>query len=143
MNLSKLFNPSYLFNATPGDFKYMALFIAFFLILLVGSFYLESWIKKHPRRQSLTHLLPNIGGRFRMFGLIGFIFLWVRYENLPYFSMRALFLAFLLYIVWVMGRSIYKVRTRFENTLETHTVRKERNKYLPRKKKGSKKSKRK
>lgn len=139
MNLGKLFSPSYLFNVSPGDFKFMALFIAFFLVLLVGSFYLEGWIKKHPRRQSLTHLLPNIGGRLRMFGLIGFIFLWIRYENLPYLSMRALLLAFLLYVAWVIGNSIYKVRTRLGETLVVHSKHKERNKYLPRKKKKSKK----
>ena len=74
-----------------------------------------------------------------MFGLIGFIFLWIRYENLPYLSMRALLLAFLLYVAWVIGNSIYKVRTRLGETLVVHSKHKERNKYLPRKKKKSKK----
>ena len=142
MNLEKLFNLNYLFDPRPGDFHTMAFFIALFLIVLVGSFYLERWIKRHPKRASLTHLLPNIGGRLRMLGLMGFILLWVRYENLPYFAIRFFFLAFLLYLLWVIGHSIYVVRTRLESTLETHSERKERNKYLPRSKKKTPKKKR-
>lgn len=142
MQLEKLFSLSYLFDPRPGIFSYMAFFVGLFLLILVGSFYLERWIKKHPKRPILIHLLPNIGGRMRMFGLIGFIFLWVRYESLPYFSIRFFFLLFLLYILWVIGHSIYMVRTRFEEKIETHTVKKERNKYLPRSKKKSTKKKR-
>lgn len=117
----------------------MPVLIAFFLVLLVGSFYLERWIKKHPKRPTLMHLLPNIGSRLRVLGLIGFLLLWIRYENLPYFSMRFFLLAFLLYILWIMSHSIYVVRTHFEETLEKYSKKKEQNKYLPRAKKKEKK----
>lgn len=142
MDLSKLFSLKYLFNPIPGDFSFMALFVGLFLVIIVGSFYLERWIRKHPKRNSISHLLPNIGGRLRVLGLLGFVLLWIRYEQLPYLSIRFFLILFLLYIGWVVGHSIYLVHRKFEATVETHTIKKEQNKYLPRKKKKAKAKKR-
>lgn len=139
MDLTQLFDLNYLFDPRPGDFRFMAFFVGLFLVIIVGSFYLDMWIRKHPRRTTLTHLLPNIGGRFRLLGIVGFVFLWIRYENLPYLSIRFFFLAFLLYLIWVMGHSVMKMRTRFETTMEIHQERQAQNKYLPRAKKRGKK----
>jgi hypothetical protein len=142
MDIGKLFDLTYLFNPRPGEFQYMAFFVGLFLLVIVGSFYLEKWIKSHPKRQSLTHILPHIGSRFRMLGIIGFIFLWIRYENLPFLSIRFFFLAFLLYFVFVIGDSIHKYKTKLYMVIEVNTGKKERNKYIPRQKKKKSKKRR-
>ena len=142
MDISKLFSLSYLFDPRPGTFSYMAFFVGFFLVIIIGSFYLDSWIKKHPKRRSLQHLLPGIAGHLRMLGLVGFIFLWVRYEKLPYLSLRFFFFLFLIYLLWVLGSSIHKYRTKLSDIVEKHTVKKTKSKYLPRQKKKKKKDRR-
>lgn len=135
MELGKLFSLSYLFQVYPGEFRYMAVLVTLFLILILGSFYLEAWIKKHPQRKSIQHLLPGISARLRLLGLVGFVFLWIRYENLPYLSMRALFLLFLIYTGVVMGRAVYRFKTHLPTTIEKHTKKKTTTSYLPKKKK--------
>ena len=82
MNLGKLFSLSYLFDRFPGSsFHYMIPCIVLFLVLIVGSFYLESWIRRHPLRSSLKTTLPHVVGRLRAFGIVGFVLLWIRYAE--------------------------------------------------------------
>lgn len=139
MNPFKLFNPSYLFDPQPGEFHFMLLFLIFFLLLTIGSFYVDAWVRKHPQRRSIKHLMPKMGQTLRVFGILGFVFLWVRYENLMLFSMRFLFLLYLIIIVAYIGNTIYKYRTKLPDVIEAHAHHKKHKKYLPKKKKGKKK----
>ncbi len=66
--------------------------------------------------------------------VIGLILLWVRFENLPYFSMRFFFLLFLLYIVWAFGRAIYLYKKRLPEVIALHHATKNADKYLPKRK---------
>src|SRR3989339_473825 len=103
MSPTKLFSLNYLFDVYPGSsFYYMLPLIIFFLILILGSFYLEKIIKGLPYRVSLQRVLPHFSGKIRFLGILGFVFLWVRYENLPYLAMRFFLLVYLLYIGWVI-----------------------------------------
>lgn len=140
MNPTQLFNLDYLFDPTPGDtFYYMVFFIILFLALILGSFYLESWIRKHPLRSALQSTLPHIGFHLRIFGMMGFVFLFVRYENMPYFSMRFLFVLYLLWIAVYVGMSLYRFKTTLPETIEEQHRLKKRAKYLPKKKTTKKK----
>ena len=135
MNPLQLLNPSYLFDTQPGELHSMVFFLVFFLVLTVGSFYVDMWIRKHPNRTSIKHLLPHFSQRLRIFGIVGFVFLWVRYENLQLMSMRFLFLLYFIFLVWYVGNAMYKYKTRLPELIEAHHARKKHKKYLPKRKK--------
>lgn len=134
MDLSKLLNPKYLFEVYPGEFSFMPFFIGLFVLLFLASLSVDRWMKRHPHHTSLKHLLPGFPEKLRILGVVGLIFLWVRYENLPYFSMRFFFLVFLLYIVWVIGHAIYLYKKRLPQVVAQHHAIKTADKYLPKKK---------
>lgn len=139
MNIFQLFSPSYLFTIQPGSsFKFMVPLIAFFLILAIGSFYLEKWIKKQPHKKAINELLPKLSSRIRLFGILGFVLLFCRYENIPYFAMRFVLLAYLIGILVYVGRSIYKYKKHLPELLEKKEKKEIHNKYLPKNKKGNK-----
>lgn len=140
MNISKFFDLSYLFELQPGSsFRFMVPLIAFFLILAIGSFYLEKWIKKQPHKKAITELLPKLSSRIRLFGILGFVLLFCRYENIPYFAMRIVLLAYLVGILVYVGRSIYKYKKHLPELLEKKEKKEIHFKYLPKSKKGKKK----
>jgi hypothetical protein len=135
MDLGKLFDLNYMFNPYPGDFKFMPLFIGFFLVITIGSFYLEGWIKKNPNRSNIQRIIPGVAKHLRFLGLIGFLFLWARHEHIPYFSMRAALVAFIAYIVWTIGNSIYKYKTQLNQVIELNLRNRKHRSYLPKQKK--------
>lgn len=136
MNLGKLFSLSYLFDRFPGSsFHYMIPCIVLFLVLIVGSFYLESWIRRHPLRSSLKTTLPHVVGRLRAFGIVGFVLLWIRYENLPFISMRALLLLFFLSFLAYVGMCVYRFKVILPKTIEENKRLNKLKSYLPKKKK--------
>lgn len=136
MSPSKLFSLSYLFDRFPGSaFLYMIPCIILFLVLIVGSFYLESWIRRHPLRPSLKLTLPHVGGRLRAFGIIGFVLLWIRYENLPFLSMRALLLLFFLSFLAYIAMCVYRFNVVLPKKIEENKRLNKLKSYLPKKKK--------
>lgn len=134
MDPIKLFNPKYLFEVYPGDFNFMPFFIALFVLMMLASFYADRWIKSHPQRASIQRVIPKFPERLRVLSIAGLLLLWVRYENLPYFSMRFFFLLFLLYIAWVIGHTVYLYKKQLPNVIAMHHASKNADKYLPRKK---------
>ena len=141
MNLLKLFSLGYLFTLQPGsEFKFMVPLIAFFLFLSIGSFYIEKWVSRQPHRKAIKELLPDFSKRIRLFGIIGFLLLFARYENIPYFAMRIVLLLFLIGILVYVGRSLYKFKKHLPELLDKKEKKITHQKYLPKsKKKKSKK----
>ena len=113
--------------------------IVLFLVLAIGSFYVEKWIKKQPHRTAIRNLLPKFGSRLRLFGIFGFLLLFFRYENIPYFAMRFLLLMYLIAIVAFIGYSLYKYHKHLPELLETRQKKHTHHKYLPKSKKKKKK----
>ncbi|MDP2624769.1 MAG: hypothetical protein Q8P27_01140, partial [Candidatus Peregrinibacteria bacterium] len=100
-------------------------------------------MRKNSLRTSLKTTFPRLAKNIRNFGLVGFIFLWIRYENLPYLSMRFLFLLYLIWIVAYIGHNVYKFKTKLPEAIDKqHSTKKLKN-YLPTKKKKGGKKKRK
>ena len=129
-----------MFELQPGsEFKFMVILIVFFLILAIGSFYLDAWIKKQPHRNAIKKLLPHFPNRLRILGIIGFVLLFFRYENIPYFAMRILLVLLLLGIISYIGYSLYKFKKHLPELLETRKKKKTHHKYLPKSKKKKKK----
>jgi len=144
MDLSKLFSLQYLFRVQPGEFHNMTTFIALFLLMIVGSFYVETWMRRNPNNKALKRILGNFPGQLRNLGIIGFLLLWFRYENIPYLAMRAFLLALLIYILWVIGSAIHTYRTKLDEAAAQFKkrVQKAHDPYLPRQKKKRKKGRR-
>jgi amino acid transporter len=143
MNLFKLFSLSYLFQLQPGsEFKFMVPLIAFFLILALGSFYLEKWINRQPHRKAIKELLPNAASHLRTFGIIGFLLLFFLYENIPYFAMRIVLILFLIGILVYVGRNLYKFKKHLPELLDKKDKKTTHHKYLPKSKKKKNKKKR-
>ncbi|MFA6436361.1 MAG: hypothetical protein WCW30_04480 [Candidatus Gracilibacteria bacterium] len=109
--------------------------LVLFLVLIVGSFYLESWIRRHPLRSSLKLTLPHVGGHLRAFGIVGFVLLWIRYENLPFISMRFLLVLFFLSFLAYVGRCIYRFNVVLPKIIEENKRLNKLKSYLPKKKK--------
>lgn len=136
MNPLQLTQPAYLFEATPGsDFSLMIPFLVFFLAILLASFGIENWIRKHPDRKSLEKTIPHAGSHLRTFALIGFVLLWFRHENLPYLSMRAGLLFLLIVLVAYTLWSFYQLKTQLPAIIEAEQMKKTRKQYLTKQKK--------
>lgn len=126
MNPFKLLDPAYLFATRPGsDFMFFWPLLIVFVAVFVGSFKIKA---------------ANIAARMREFSILGIILTFFRDQNIPYLGMRLwmvlLFLAALAYAVWTWKQ--------MEKAAELKPVKemKKEDKYLPKKKKKTKKAKR-
>jgi Ca2+/Na+ antiporter len=129
-NLSKLLDPSYLFAVYPGSyFKYSVFFLVFFGLMIAASFYWRAWRKKHPQRKSLQATLPHFENKLLTLGLVGLLFVGIRYENIPYFSMRFIFGLYLLYVLYVLASSTYRYKTVFPQNVAAAHEKMEQKKY--------------
>jgi uncharacterized protein YacL len=144
MDFSKLFDLNYLFDPRPGSaFYFMIAMIVVFLGLIMTSFYLEKWISKHPLKKALKQVLPHTAKHLRGLGILGFVLLFFRYENLPYLSMRALLIALLISIMAYIGYSVHQFRSKLPAIIEQQKKAKKKKTYLPKSKKKKKSKKRK
>lgn len=135
MDFSKLFSASYLFDSTPGDLmRFMPILIAFFLALILASIGIDRWLKSYPHKKQFYAVIPNLNSRLRTLGIIGFLFLWVRYENLIYLSMRFLLFAYILGIFVYLGHSLYQFKKVLPLKIASDAKRKNQKSYLPKKK---------
>lgn len=139
MNPLKLFDPSYLFDPTPGyTFMYFWPLFVFFLLVFAGSFYIKKYFKKLPNHEVAMEFLGGVPARMREFVVAGLILAFLRNEDIPYFAMR--FWTVLLFIA-VIAYGV-RVWTLYKKNINTRVVRRQEekvsDKYLPKPKKKSK-----
>jgi hypothetical protein len=135
MDLLKLFSPDYLFASVPGaDFHYNWAVYGFFLLLLVGSFFVRRTLAKRPHSRVEEEFFGGIPFRMREFAVVGLIFTFFRDQNVPYLGMRIFLvligLAILGYAIWVFR----SYKTHFAHRLAQQGNKKVEDKYLPKKK---------
>lgn len=135
MDLLKLFNPSYLFDAFPGsDFGLRVPVYLFFVFLIAASFYVSSALAKRPHAKLEYEFFGGIPYRMREFAVLGLIFTFMRDQNVPYFGMRFFLvlipLLLLIYLVYAW-RSYQK---NFALKLASKTNKSTEDKYIPKKK---------
>lgn len=135
-NFFTIFNPNYLFDPTPGSKNhYYIPLIIIFAIFIIGSILCKKYLKKHKKNQALRRLFKNTPRNLMTIGIIGLLLLAIRYENLPYLSMR--FFLWLLIIITIVffAKTIYTYTKKYP--IEKEKIRKqiEKKKYLPKKKK--------
>ncbi len=136
MNPFKLFDPSYLFDPTPGyTFLYFWPLIVFFLLVFTGSFYIKKYFKMLPNHDVAMEFLGGVPRRMREFAISGIILAIFRNEDIPYFAIR--FWTVLIFVLAV-AYGIY-VWNGYKKNINTRVVRRQEeritDKYLPKPKK--------
>jgi hypothetical protein len=81
---------SYLFAKAPGsEFRYYIPMVILMALLIAGSIVFSTYYKKKRRTDfAFKRLFKKVAGRMVLFGLLFAFLIIVRYENIPYFSMR-------------------------------------------------------
>jgi len=130
MTISEIFSKQYLFDPVPpSENSYLWYQLAFFSLLLIIGIIItlsKKIDKKIKSRQLYCYLTC---------GILGLVYLFSRYEQLPWLGSR-LFLAVVLLVLLVWITIITVWMTRYTKTLDKEKILSERyKKYLPKKKK--------
>lgn len=126
---------NYFFEITPsGRFDYMYLFIILAVITLILSIAGHIYLKQHKGDKIFRKLFSSVPGKLQMLAILLGLYVFVRYERMPFLSMR-----FLNYII--LGTGIYlliryaKIYLKiYPEAKRHHENQLKLNKYLPRKK---------
>ena len=130
----------YFFSPNPGrEFQYyilLGILIAIFIALTV---LIYLYAKKHKDDKAFKKLFRNYPTKFIILAVLLGLYMLLRYNGVPFFSMR-----FLLYIL--IGSCIFVVAMAVKTYLKKYPEEKKRrddrmalNKYIPKKKKKKKK----
>lgn len=131
---------NYLFNTAPGPAfnYYIPILILCAILFLAAIIFSKIYNKKKRADFAFKRLFKNTGTYLVVF-LISFLFLLaVRYENIPYFSMRFLLYSTIILFLYTTFHYLKVYKKDYprekENAPKLYT-KKEDNKYLPNKKK--------
>ena len=107
-------------------------FFAWFLIAAIGLRIVSHGLRKKDALRS--EMLRRFSRLLSTTGLLGLLFLFFTYEQLPLFGMRVwFFLLFVLFLVW-LGRFVAYVAREYPQKRQLLEERRQIEKYLPRKK---------
>ena len=131
---------SYFFQSIPGtEFRYYIL-LAIFIVLLLIAAIASSVVYRNKKKTDFAfkRLFKNLTKRLVLIAMLLLVYIMVRYENIPYFSMRIwlyVILGVFLFFAYRYAK-LYKVdypkeKTNFEMA---HPGKKVNNTYLPNKK---------
>jgi len=111
----------------------MYFFIGLAVVSLLASIALRIYLKKQKEDKIFKKLFRNLPGKLQLFAIMEGLYVLVRYERMPYLSMRFLnycVLAYGLYLAIRYAQLYFKVYPA-EN--KHHHEKLRLNKYLPRK----------
>jgi Ca2+/Na+ antiporter len=133
---------SYFFTPNPGtDFSYYIPVLTVAVVLILGSILFSQYYKRKKKTDfAFKRLFKKVSSRMLLFGILFLVLTALRYESIPYFSMRfLLYLTAGLFLYFIYSYiKIYTVKYPKEKEnaqAKHHTVKKEENQYLPNKKK--------
>lgn len=124
----------YFFEPLPvGPFKFMYFFIALAALSLIASIAFRFYLKKQKEDKIFRKLFKNLPGKMQFFAILEAAYILVRYERMPYLSMRFLNYCVLAYGIYL---AVHYVQLYFkvypaEKKHREHQLK--INKYLPRK----------
>lgn len=128
----------YFFDPLPvGPFKYMYFFIVLAALSLIASVALRFYLKKQKEDKIFKKLFKDLPGKIQLFAILEAAYVFVRFERMPYLSMRFLnycVLAYGIYLAVHYAQLYFKVYPS-EKKHREHQLK--INKYLPRKHKRS------
>lgn len=131
---------NYLLSINPGQaFSYYTELIILAALLIIGSIIFSQIYKKKKKTNfAFKRLFKKTSNRFFLLGFLYVILILLRYENIPYFSMRIWLYLSTLLLIFVLYKTIKTYIIDYpkekENSQAKKVVRKE-TKYLPDKKK--------
>ena len=134
MDLSQLFDASYIFDSVPPFHnRTMLPLLVFALALIIGGLIISLGIQTGKLKISkiIRKYLRRVPGRLYMFGTLILMYIFFRYENAIYLSSRivlyVILLSLLVYIVWY---AIY-VYKKYPIELERLEKKKNKDRYKP------------
>jgi hypothetical protein len=131
--------PGYLFEKSPGQaFSYYTAMLVLIALLIASSFIFKSIHKKRVQNHDFVFkkMFKKIPVRLVYFAIGLLFFLAVRYENIPYFSMRLWLILILLGFLAMLGYYLYKylkVYPKERDNFESRPKVDATSKYLPNK----------
>ncbi|MFA4996009.1 MAG: hypothetical protein WC536_02615 [Patescibacteria group bacterium] len=130
MTISEFFSKDYLFNPnTPSESRLYVPLIALFGTLIVFAI-----ITKLVRNVEVKKISERFFLSFLTMGVLGFFYLFFRYEELPYLGSRFFLLLILVVLfVWVLIDAIWTLRFMPKYKKEKK-IEERYEKYLPKKK---------
>lgn len=134
---------SYFFSTAPGSvFKYYIPLFILIGILILGSIIFSFYYKQKKKTDfAFKRLFKQFGNRLLIFGILYLFLIIVRFENIPYFSMRiwlyltTLALLYLVVYKYLKSYFISYPKEKQNQTLHHQKVQREEKIYLPHKKK--------
>jgi len=129
----------YFFQSTPGtEFRYYIPLIIFAALLVIAAIVFSVTYRNKKKNDFVfKKLFKNLSRRLILIAALVIVYMLVRYENIPYFSMRiwlyltgALFLFFCYKYIKTYKKDYPKEKLNFELS---HPEKKTGNKYLPNK----------
>jgi len=140
LNFSKLFTLDYWFFASTTPFYWVIPILLVFASLIVISIILKIVIKKKLVKDKMwKKLLKKLPFPFNVFGILGLILTFFRYEGVKYLGMRFLFLIlFLSFVAW-LGFKIFEFKVVYPRIECNYEEKLQTDKYKPVSKKKSKK----
>lgn len=132
---------SYFFNTAPGsEFRYYIPLLILAGVLIIGSVVFSViYSKKKKTDFAFKRLFKKLSGRFILIGILLLLLIALRYENIPYFSMR--FFMYLLLLFFAYSIYQYIKIAKVDYPREKENVKnliakssKETPRYLPNKK---------
>ena len=135
---------NYLFDASPGpEFKFYIPLSILAGALILGSI-IFSQIYKRKKKDDLAFkkVFIKVSKRSALMGLLFIFLMLMRFENIPYFSMRLWVYVSLLLLLFFIYKYIKAVRVDYPNTktkievrkAHSSSTKKTENRYLPNKK---------
>jgi len=102
-SLKLLFTPTYIFNPEPGYYFTSAPFFLIFFSVLVLLAIVTAFLAYKKRKSVYRPLYAYLANWGLWVGLVGLLLVFFRLQGIPYFSMRALFAAWIIMaIVWIV-----------------------------------------
>lgn len=134
---------SNVFSTLPGaQFKYyIPMLILVFALIIGGVVFSIIYKKKKKEDFAFKRLFAKTSKRLILFGILFLVLTMVRYENIPYFSMRLwlyssilLFVYFAYKTITVYYKDYPREKSNVHNNMAIHKKKVVKNNYLPNKK---------
>ena len=120
----------YLFDRSPGSaFSYYYLMMIIVAVLIIGGIVFSQVYKNRKKHDfAFKRLFKNTASRSVLLGVLLLVLTLIRYENIPYFSMRILLYISLLLVAYFIYKTIYAFKKDYprerSNVIQNKTTKK-------------------
>lgn len=110
----------YFLDPTPGpDFGYSWHMFILSILLIIGAIVFNTYYKNRKKTDiPFKKLFPGVSTQMLTFGILILILTGIRYENIPYFSMRLWFAATLVVFIYYIYKNIQLWRKEYPQMLK-------------------------